>query len=92
MPAIFMVGATGYIGGTLAERLVADGHEVRGLAHTPHAEAELLRRGHTPVRATLTDVDVLRRAAVEADAVVWTVHVAEPRGVSGDGDRSRCDE
>lgn len=83
MAAIFMVGATGYIGGTLAERLVADGHEVRGLAHTPHAEAELLRRGHTPVRATLTDVDVLRRAAVEADAVVWTVMSLNPAEYPG---------
>jgi nucleoside-diphosphate-sugar epimerase len=78
MAATFIVGATGYIGGALAERLAADGHEVRALAHTPDAEAAFLRRGYTPVAATLSDVDVLRRTASEADSVVWTVMSQNP--------------
>lgn len=73
MATTFIVGATGYIGGALAERLAADGHEVRALAHTPDAEAAFRRRGYTPVVATVSDLDVLRRAAGEADSVVWTV-------------------
>jgi nucleoside-diphosphate-sugar epimerase len=73
MGTTFVVGATGYIGGALAERLASEGQTVVGLAHTPRAEQELLSHGHTPVRATLADIDVLQQAASEADAVVWTV-------------------
>lgn len=83
MAATFVVGATGYIGGALSDRLMADGGEVRGLAHTPEAEAELARRGRTPIRATLADLDVLRRAAQEADAVVWTVMSLNPAEYPG---------
>jgi nucleoside-diphosphate-sugar epimerase len=83
MSSTFMIGATGYIGGALAERLAADGDEVRGLAHTPEAEAELLRQGHTPIRATLADLDVLRQEALDADRVVWTVMSLNPADYPG---------
>ncbi len=83
MPTTFVVGATGYIGGALTERLKAEGTDVRGLAHTPESEAELARRGHTPVRATLADLDVLRREAAGADAVVWTVMSLNPAEYPG---------
>jgi nucleoside-diphosphate-sugar epimerase len=78
MTATFIVGATGYIGGALAARLAAEGDDVRALAHTPEAEAEIRERGYTPVVATLADVDALRRAASDADAVVWTVMSQNP--------------
>jgi nucleoside-diphosphate-sugar epimerase len=83
MTTTFVVGATGYIGSTLSERLAAEGSKVRGLAHTPASEAELLRRGHAPVRATLADLDVLRREAAAADAVVWTVMSQNPAEYPG---------
>jgi nucleoside-diphosphate-sugar epimerase len=83
MATTFVVGATGYIGGRLSQRLAADGHVVRGLAHTPESEAELIRQGHTPVRATLADIDVLRREAAGADAVVWTVMSLNPAEYPG---------
>ena len=83
MPATFVVGATGYIGGRLTERLAADGNEIRGLAHTPESEAALSKLGYTPVRATLADVDVLRREAAAADAVVWTVLSLNPADYPG---------
>ena len=78
MGSTFVIGATGYIGSRLSERLTADGSEVRGLAHTPESEAELRRLGHTPIPATLADLDVLRREAAAADAVVWTVMSLNP--------------
>jgi nucleoside-diphosphate-sugar epimerase len=83
MTTTLVVGAPGYIGTALSERLAADGSKVRGLAHTPAAEAEILRRGHTPVRATLTDLDVLSREAAAADAVVWTVMSQNPAEYPG---------
>ncbi|MDQ3739763.1 MAG: NAD-dependent epimerase/dehydratase family protein, partial [Actinomycetota bacterium] len=32
---ILVTGITGYVGGALAPRLLADGHDVRGLARDP---------------------------------------------------------
>jgi nucleoside-diphosphate-sugar epimerase len=67
---IFITGATGYIGGTLALRLKAAGHTVRGLCRN-EAKAEQLRRlGIAPVMGTLDDSELLANAARAADAVI----------------------
>jgi len=39
---IFITGAAGYIGGSIAEKLVASGHEVKGLARS-REQAQLLK-------------------------------------------------
>ena len=41
---LFLTGASGYIGGSIAARLVADGHSVRGLGRDP-ARSGLLAAG-----------------------------------------------
>lgn len=73
-----ILGATGYVGGTLAERLVQDGHDVQGLAHDDAAEARLRAAGHDTLGATLADVDALAAGAQGADAVVWSLNVDPP--------------
>jgi nucleoside-diphosphate-sugar epimerase len=69
---IFVTGATGYIGGSVAERLVASGHQVVGLLRpTESAKAPLLRdRAIEPVIGTLDDSETLTHAALAADAVI----------------------
>ncbi|WP_242891302.1 NAD-dependent epimerase/dehydratase family protein [Actinomadura litoris] len=67
---IFLTGATGYIGGSIGVRLVAEGHAVSGLARSAAGADALRRIGIEPVAGTLDDGDVLARAASEADAVV----------------------
>ncbi|MBU2665520.1 NAD-dependent epimerase/dehydratase family protein [Actinoplanes bogorensis] len=67
---IFLTGAAGYIGGAVAARLVADGHQVRGLVRNPAHEPLLTQAGITPVRGTLDDTDLLAAEATTADAVV----------------------
>ncbi|GAA2990993.1 NAD-dependent epimerase/dehydratase family protein [Actinokineospora diospyrosa] len=69
---IFVTGASGYIGSALSRTLIARGHRVRGLARTPLAEAVVRGHGAEPVRASLTDLDALARAAAEGDGVVHT--------------------
>jgi dihydroflavonol-4-reductase len=60
--AVFLTGGTGFVGGALLTRLVADGAEVRALARTP-AGAEAVRAlGAEPVNGDLFDRDVLVRA------------------------------
>jgi nucleoside-diphosphate-sugar epimerase len=67
---IFVIGATGYIGGTIAARLLEAGHRVLGFARDA-AKAERLReRGIEPVVGTLDDAAVLADASRRADAVV----------------------
>jgi uncharacterized protein YbjT (DUF2867 family) len=39
---VFLPGATGYIGSVVAERLLAAGHQVTGLARNDAAEARLI--------------------------------------------------
>lgn len=67
---VFVTGATGYIGGSVAHRLIEVGHEVVGLARTEEAAAKLRERGIAPYSGTLTDHDRLVAAAQDADAVV----------------------
>jgi nucleoside-diphosphate-sugar epimerase len=67
---ILVIGATGYIGGSVAARLQAAGHAVSGLARGAHKAGALRERGIEPVVGTLDDSDVLAEACRAADAVV----------------------
>jgi nucleoside-diphosphate-sugar epimerase len=67
---VFITGATGYIGGTVAAKLLAAGHQVSGLARDKEKAAALEARGISPVVGTLDDLHVLDAAAREADAVI----------------------
>jgi nucleoside-diphosphate-sugar epimerase len=67
---IFCTGASGYIGGSVAVALAAAGHEVSGLVRSERSAEQVAALGITPVHGTLDDVDVLRAAALRADAVI----------------------
>jgi nucleoside-diphosphate-sugar epimerase len=67
---VFITGATGYIGGAVAVRLLDAGHKVSGLARSPDKAAELARFGMTPIRGSLEDAALLAREARRADAVI----------------------
>lgn len=69
---IFLTGATGYIGGSVGARLLAEGHAVTGLVRTEAGAKELQARGIGAVLGTLDDSDVIARASREADAVIDT--------------------
>lgn len=67
---IFVTGASGYIGGTLSQRLVNQGHQVHGLVRSPEKAKLLDQKGIVSVLGTLDDSAILRKAASEADALV----------------------
>ena len=67
---LFITGAAGYIGGTVASRLMEAGHRVRGLVRTPQKAADLVRTGIEPVVGDLDDVALLGREAQRAEAVI----------------------
>jgi nucleoside-diphosphate-sugar epimerase len=67
---LFISGATGLIGGSIAAKAIAAGHRVSGLARDRDRAAALEERGIAPVIGTLNDLDVLADAARAADATI----------------------
>ncbi len=78
---ILLTGATGFIGGHLAESLKNEGHYVEGIIRNPK-KAGLLNSLSIPYRiADITDKDSLSKAISEDfDAVVNTAALVESRG------------
>ena len=70
---VFLTGATGYIGSSVAEALQKAGHKVTGLARTPEKAKQLESRG---VRAALGDLLQPETVAAPARAAEGVIHTA----------------
>jgi nucleoside-diphosphate-sugar epimerase len=73
---VFLTGASGFIGGAIADHLLGAGHRVLGLARSTATADELRRRNIEPVPGELADGESLSRGAEQADGIV---HCAFPR-------------
>ena len=69
MSTAFVTGGSGFIGGALVRRLVADGWSVRALVRSDAAARRVGDRGADPVRGDLDDVDAMAAGAAGADLV-----------------------
>jgi nucleoside-diphosphate-sugar epimerase len=67
---VFITGAAGYIGGSVAVTLIKAGHKVTGLVRSEARAREVEPFGIEPVIGDLADIAVLERAAGAADAVI----------------------
>jgi nucleoside-diphosphate-sugar epimerase len=67
---IFVTGATGYIGGSVATKLLEAGHEVIGLARSDNAAAALKKRGIEPVAGELNLYTPFVEVTKRADSVI----------------------
>lgn len=67
---VFMTGASGYIGGAVALKLLAAGHTVTGLVRNQEKADGLARLGVIPVQGTLDDIETIEAASRAADAVI----------------------
>ncbi|MEH2539240.1 MULTISPECIES: NAD-dependent epimerase/dehydratase family protein [unclassified Bradyrhizobium] len=67
---IFVTGASGYIGGSVATLLATQGHQVRGLVRSASKVDGVRTKGITPVVGTLDEAALLTAEAKAADAVI----------------------
>src|SRR4051794_36986979 len=82
---ILVTGGAGFIGANVCRRLVGDGHEVRVIDNLTNGSADRVADLDVDlVTADIRDVDVLKRVAADADAIV---HLAArgsvPRSIAG---------
>lgn len=77
---VFVTGASGFIGGAVADALRAAGHAVTALARTEHRAEALRRLGYDVHRGDVDDPESLRAGIEAADAVVHAA-VGGPAGV-----------
>ncbi len=97
---VLVTGGSGFVGGALLERLVADGREVRAVARSPEAEATVAALGARPVAGDVLDLEALVEAMRGCETVfhaagVNQMCVRDPRpmfrtNVEGSGDVIRA--
>jgi uncharacterized protein YbjT (DUF2867 family) len=82
MKKLLVIGASGFVGGHLARRLLVDGYEVRCLARKPAAVQELAALGCEIVQGDISDPVSLRRALDTIDGVYISIHTLSPQPAS----------
>ncbi|WP_236795603.1 NAD-dependent epimerase/dehydratase family protein [Amycolatopsis sp. GM8] len=82
---VLLTGGTGYVGGSVLDRLVSTGHQVTAVVRSAEKADVVLAKGAKPAIADLSDGAALQELAAATDGVI---HVASP----GDETSATVDE
>ena len=69
---VFLTGANGWIGSMIVRELIEAGHSVVGLVRDKEKSDVLTTEGAEPMLGSIEDLDLLRRAAEDAEGVIHT--------------------
>jgi nucleoside-diphosphate-sugar epimerase len=67
---VFITGANGFIGGSVAARLASAGHRVRGLVRDQDKADQVARLGIEPIIGSLEDSELLKAESRSSDGVI----------------------
>ncbi len=81
---VYLTGATGYIGGAIAEALQKAGHKVTGLARTPEKARLLEARGIRAVQGDLLRPESVAAPARAAGGVIHTANTGDANAAQSD--------
>src|SRR5712664_4720433 len=79
---ILVTGATGFIGGAVARKLLQQGHQVLAMSQTEDAFAKLRAAGMTPVVGDFANPAGLTAPAAQVDAIVSLASIGQIEGTS----------
>lgn len=68
---VLVTGASGGIGSAVVSELIAADHQVVGLARSAASAATISGLGAQPLRGDIDDLDLLKKAASDADGVIY---------------------
>lgn len=66
---VFVTGACGFVGTAVTKELLANGHQVLGLARSPESAQKLRDLGAQVVEGSMTDHELVKENAKKADGV-----------------------
>jgi nucleoside-diphosphate-sugar epimerase len=91
MTTVFVTGGSGFIGGALIRRLIADGHQVNALARSEASAAKVTELGATPRQGDITDPASLAAAAEGAELAFHAAAWLDRNGTWADYVKSNVD-
>jgi nucleoside-diphosphate-sugar epimerase len=72
---VFVTGSTGFIGTAVVKELLSAGHKVLGLTRSDKGVEQLKSQGAEALHGTIEDLEVLKKAASDCDAVIHLAFV-----------------
>ena len=72
---VLVIGATGYVGSHIVQRMTRAGHDVLGTVRNPAGSARVAALGARPIMADLAEAEMLDDALAEADAVLYAAQL-----------------
>jgi len=79
MKKVLVIGASGFVGRRVAQALLADGYEVRCLAHNPARVQDLAKAGCEIVPSDISDLASMQQALESVEAAYISINTLSPQ-------------